>query len=53
MIHLLVATFLFLQPVVKCEALEPQVPLNFDLRPHLQWHECGDANNHTLECDHS
>lgn len=36
--------------VAPCLAKESQAPLNFNAVSKLKWEECGELNNHTLEC---
>ena len=36
--------------VAPCLAKESQAPLNFNVVSKLNWEECGELNNHTLEC---
>jgi hypothetical protein len=38
--------------VAPCLAKESQVPLNSNAVSKLQWEECGEVNNHTLQCNH-
>ena len=37
--------------VAPCLADEFQTPLDSDAVSGLQWKECGQANNHTLQCN--